>query len=106
MEALAALGDPALGDLLIEALGHADAEVVKQALRSLAAKREPRAAGRVSIGLDHASWDVRHTAATLLGTLGDPAAVQALRTRLVREEDGLVRAAIEDALARTSERHG
>ncbi|MBI2895263.1 MAG: HEAT repeat domain-containing protein [Deltaproteobacteria bacterium] len=105
LEALRGLGDPRVGDrgddeLLIEALGHPDPEVVKQALRSLAKISDPRGAVRLATCLDHAAWDVRRLAAELLGESGLQVVRPALDRRLACERDDLVRAAIERALGK------
>ena len=99
MEALRALSDPTLGDLLVEALGHADEEVVKQALLAIHEAAGPRAGGRIALGLSHAAWDVRRLAAELLGEVGGADARAALEARYEIEGDDLVRTAIEVALA-------
>ncbi|MBX3274080.1 MAG: HEAT repeat domain-containing protein [Sandaracinaceae bacterium] len=99
MEALRTLDDDALDDLLVEALGQRDPEVVKEALRSIARRPGPRRAARVALALEHAAWDVRRLAAELLGELRAPDARAALERRLEREADRLVREAIERALA-------
>ncbi|HJL16206.1 MAG TPA: HEAT repeat domain-containing protein [Sandaracinaceae bacterium LLY-WYZ-13_1] len=100
MESLRMLGDPALDELLVEALGQSDEELVKEALRAIASGREtPRRAPRIALALEHAAWDVRQLAATLLGETGGPGAREALAARLEGERDAGVRAAIERALA-------
>ncbi|MFW5920567.1 MAG: HEAT repeat domain-containing protein, partial [Polyangiales bacterium] len=53
---------------------------------------------RLSVGLEHASWDVRALAARLLGESGGDAARAPLEDRLARESDDLVRGAIREAL--------
>ncbi len=100
MQALRTMHDPTLGDLLVEALGHDDEEVVKQALRALAESGGERMASRLAVGLTHAAWDVRRLAAVLLGELGSGEAEQALEARFGIEGDDLVREAIEEALGR------
>ena len=98
MESLRALHDPTLGDLLVEALGHLDSEVVKQALSAIRETAGPRTAARLALGLSHEAWDVRQAAAHLLGTLGDADACEALTSRLEAEEDEMVRSALQEAL--------
>ncbi len=99
MQGLRGLSDPALDELLMEALSDADPEVVKQALTVLGATGSARTVARVAIALDHSAWDVRRLAASLLGEAGDSSALPALQARLGVENDGLVRMAIEEALA-------
>lgn len=103
MEALRLLDDAALDDLLVEALGAADEELVKEALRAIARREGPRRAARVALALEHAAWDVRQLAATLLGEIGNDEAAEALRRRAEREGDRLVAAAIERSLRRIRE---
>lgn len=101
MESLRTLGDPALDDLLVEALGQTDEELVKEALRAIAARSDaPRRAARIGLALEHAAWDVRQLAARLLGELGGEAATSALEARADRESDPGVRRAIDDALGK------
>ena len=99
LRALRRIGDEALDDLLVDALGHADAEVVKEGLRGLAERGGARAVGRLAIGLEHTGWDVRVTAAELLARVGGADAKAALAERLGRETDTTVRAVLERALA-------
>ncbi len=99
IEGLSALADPGLAELLVEALGDSDHEVVKQALTGLGQAGGARAAARVAIALDHPAWDVRRLAAAQLGRIGDRSSVSALRARLEVEPDSLVRAVIGEALA-------
>jgi HEAT repeat protein len=97
MASLRTLGDPGLDDLLVEALGQTDEELVKEALRSIASRSEaPRRAARIALALEHPAWDVRQLAARLLGDIGGDAAV--LEARRARETDPGVQKAIEDAL--------
>ncbi len=103
IKGLRRLGDVSLDDLLLEALAHQDDEVVKEALISIAEIGGSRATTRISMGLEHAAWDVRQLSATLLGSMSDQAAVDALQARLTIERDELVQRAIEEALARKGE---
>jgi HEAT repeat protein len=100
MESLRAQADPGLGELLVEALGQPDEELVKEALRAIAEQDDaPRKSARVALALEHPAWDVRQLAAHLLGEIGGEAAAAALSARAARESDDAVRAAIHDALA-------
>lgn len=98
MESLRALSDPGLDDLLVEALGQSDEELVKEALRAIAERAGSRRAARVALALEHPAWDVRQLAAQLLSEIGGEGAAAALRDRLAREADAGVRAAIERAI--------
>jgi HEAT repeat protein len=98
VEAVGDSDDPKKSDILIEALAHVDSEVVKVALRALSAERDPRAVAHLGACLDHAAWDVRRLAAELLGGIGNDAALGLLRSRLVSEEEPLVRDALGYAL--------
>lgn len=98
MEGLRALFDPTLGDLLVEALGHADEEVVKQALLAIHEAGGERAGTRLAVALSHPAWDVRRLAAELLGDVGGDEARRALEERRDQEPDDLVRLAIGHAL--------
>lgn len=106
LEALRAVHDPLLEDLLVESLGHLDTEVVKQALRAIHDHGGARAASRLAIALAHAQWDVRRLAALLLGELGTPASRATLAAHLATETDDLVRAAIDQGLADRGREHG
>jgi len=106
MEALRTMDDPALDDLLVEALGASDEELVKEALRAIARRERPRRAARVALALEHAAWDVRQLAARLLGEIGTEDAAAALHKRAPREADRLVRDAIERSLSAIGEGHG
>ncbi len=106
MESLRMLDDPMLDDLLVEALGQTDEELVKEALRAIAQSSTVRRAARVALGLEHSAWDVRQLAAQLLGPLGGEGTREALEARLAREGDASVRDAIEEALERLSAEGG
>jgi len=101
MAALRSLSDPSLGDLLVEALGHQDEEVVKEVLAAIAESGGARMASRLAVGLSHPAWDVRRRAAELLGGVGGPAAREALAERQEIEEDDLVSEALSAALEET-----
>jgi HEAT repeat protein len=98
IEGLRALADPVLGDVLVEALGHPDEEVVKEVLSAIAESRGGRTVSRLSVGLSHPAWDVRRHAAQLLAAHGGSEARTALETRAKAEEDELVREALARAL--------
>jgi HEAT repeat protein len=99
MESLRALEDPGLDELLVQALGQSDEELVKEALRAIAQSAAPRREARIALGLEHGAWDVRQLAAQLLARIGGEVAVSALERRLDRESDAGVRVAIGEALA-------
>lgn len=98
IEALRALHDPDVGQLLTGALTHEDEEVVKQALYAIADARAPHFVDAIAGGLSHAAWDVRRLSAELLGGFGDASVVPALRAQQEREVDDLAREAISLAL--------
>jgi HEAT repeat protein len=98
VEALARLADPRRVDALIDALSHSDAEVVKAALRSLAAERDERVSAHLGACLDHDARDVRRLAADLIGRNGQTSAIGLLRAKLSSEVEPLVREAIQRAL--------
>jgi len=98
MEALRLMEDPALDDLLVEALGQDDEELVKEALRAIAQSDTPRREARIGLALEHSAWDVRQLAASLLGQLGTDDARAALSRRREREADRGVRESIDTAL--------
>ncbi|MCZ7677993.1 MAG: HEAT repeat domain-containing protein [Sandaracinaceae bacterium] len=98
MESLRALSDPGLDELLVEALGQSDEELVKEALRAIAERPGSRRAARIALALEHPAWDVRQLAARLLGEVGGEDTAAALLDRLSREADAGVRAALERAL--------
>ncbi len=98
MEALRALQDPTFDDLLVEALGHPDDEVVKQALHAICDARGPRTVARLAVGLEHPAWHVRGLSARLLGDIGTPDAMAVLEERRTREHDPMVAGAIARSL--------
>ena len=85
-------------DVLLAALEHADAEVVKLALSELHRTTDARTLARVGVCLDHDAWDVRRMAAELLGAQRGEPSQALLRARLERESDGSVREALVSAL--------
>ena len=99
LEALRAIHDPTLDELLVEALGHPDTEVVKQALRGIHEHGGARAVSRLAVALAHTHWDVRRLSALLLGGLGTPESRATLAAHRATETDDLVLTAIDAALA-------
>jgi HEAT repeat protein len=100
VQALGRIDAPGRVDAIVQALSHAEPEVVKAALRTLAhEERDARAATYVAESLDHDAWDVRRLAAELLGRRADAAAKQVLRQRLIGEQEPLVREEIQRSLA-------
>jgi HEAT repeat protein len=100
LSALESCGDADIEDTLVETLGHDDEEVVKQCLRLIYKRAASRTTARLSLALEHRAWDVRSLASRLLGDTGDPSARAPLQDRLAREDDDLVRASIEESLAK------
>jgi len=96
LEALAKLGDPELLTRVDEALTHPEPEVVKQALHAASRLEDADARERLSGGLEHAAWHVRILAARLLGS--KPGSRELLEAAAAKEEDPMVRGAIEEAL--------
>jgi HEAT repeat protein len=89
-------------EVLRAAAHHADAEVVKAALQAGAVSTEG-----VSLAvelLSHPGWDVRATAARVLGDSGGRDVLEAVRTALASEQDALARRALSDAVERLSRR--
>ncbi|MGE0784500.1 MAG: HEAT repeat domain-containing protein [Sandaracinaceae bacterium] len=103
LEALRAMSDDALDEILVEALGSPDVELVKEALRAIAQSSAPRRGARIALALEHPAWDVRKLAASLLGELGGADVRSALLERAGREQDDGVQAAIELALSGSNE---
>lgn len=104
MAALRMMDDASFDDLPDSALGQPDVELVKEALRAIARRSEsPRQAARLALALEHPAWDVRCLAAALLAAVGGRDAKSVLQKRAEREVDGLVRSAIDDALAKLAE---
>ncbi|HEX5268324.1 MAG TPA: HEAT repeat domain-containing protein [Acidimicrobiales bacterium] len=97
------LSAPAAVDVLLASLTSPDPERRRVALRGLALAHQPRSAAAVTICLEDPEADIRGEAARLLGTLGDPAAVVALRRVLVGDPDMEVVRAAEEALRRLTE---
>jgi HEAT repeat protein len=88
-------------DVLLAAMEHRDAEVVKLALSEVHRSQSARSLARLGLCLDHESWEVRRLAAELLGEQRDAPAQALLRGRLERETDPGVRESIVSALGRT-----
>jgi HEAT repeat protein len=89
-------------EVLREAVRHADAEVVKAALQAGAVSAEGVALA-VEL-LKHPGWDVRATAARVLGDSGGRESLEAVRAALASEQDALARRALSDAVERLSRR--
>jgi len=102
VEAAGPLGGQRREDVLLAALEHRDAEVVKLALSELHRTVDARALARLGLCLDHDSWEVRRLAAELLGDQRDVQAHALLRARLERESDPAVRETIVFALGRAA----
>ena len=85
-------------DVILFALEHHDEEVVRVALSCLVPPLDPRTIARLGLCLDHASWEVRRSAAELLGQDGSAAAEALLHARYERETDASVRDALLDAM--------
>jgi HEAT repeat protein len=98
VEAVSRHAGPQREDALLAALDHEDAGVLTLAMTELASSPTPRAVLRLGMALDHASWEVRHLAAELLGSVGDASSEALLRARLDREADPGVREALQEAL--------
>ncbi|MFL5345196.1 MAG: HEAT repeat domain-containing protein [Hyalangium sp.] len=89
-------------EVLREATRHPDAEVVKAALQAGAVSAEG-----VSLAVEllrHPGWDVRATAARVLGDSGGRDSLEAVRAALSVEQDALARRALSDAVERLSRR--
>jgi len=85
-------------DVLLAALEHPDAEVVKLALSELHRTTDARSVAHLGVCLDHDAWEVRRLAAELLGAHRSEPSQALLRARLERESDGAVREALVAAL--------
>lgn len=96
VRALARLGrlSPAT---FLKAVGHSDAEVVKEALSAGATLPEGVELA-VSL-LEHRRWDLRAAAARLLGSSGGSDCRLAVEAALVKESDPLAREALAEAAA-------
>lgn len=101
VRALARIGN-VRPQVLREASRHADAEVVKAALQAGAVSSEGVALA-VEL-LQHPGWDVRATAARVLGDSGGRDSLDAVRSALAVEQDALARRALTDAVERLSRR--
>lgn len=89
-------------EVLREATRHGDAEVVKAALQAGAVSAEG-----VSLAVEllrHPGWDVRATAARVLGDSGGRDSLEAVRVALSVEQDALARRALADTVERLSRR--
>lgn len=97
-EAIGQIKAPAQLDALLDGLRHPNSEVVKASLQQLAEVRTATVSIELARCLDHGAWDVRRLAADLLGALGGEGVTVVLRRRLGREQEPLVREAIQRAL--------
>jgi HEAT repeat protein len=88
--------------VLKDAARHVDAEVVKAALQAGAVSAEGVALA-IEL-LKHSGWDVRATAARVLGDSGGRESLEAVRAALAVEQDALARRALTDAVERLSRR--
>jgi hypothetical protein len=98
LQALVALGDSGLDDLLIECLRDPDAEVAKEAIAEIGGAAGPQAAHHITQALAHEASEVRRLAAAWLARIGDRPSVEALFDRLQTEGDPLVRNVVVEAL--------
>lgn len=89
-------------EVLRDAVRHADSEVVKAALQAGAVSAEGVALAVELLG--HPGWDVRATAARVLGDSGGRESLEAVRAALASEQDALARRALTDAVDRLSKR--
>jgi HEAT repeat protein len=78
-------------------LSHKDVEVIKEAVRVVLARNEALAAKFAERLLSHPQWDVRYVAVTTLSHFR--ALTPLLAARKGTENDGLVKQALDDALA-------
>jgi HEAT repeat protein len=97
VEVLARLA--AHGAAVTAALAHADAEVVKAALRVLERYPNEVTADEVAKCLSHEAWDVRRLSADVMASVGGERAVAELTRRLGEEQEPLVLDALRRALA-------
>lgn len=84
--------------VLREASRHADPEVVKEVLAGCAQWPVEQIRPILFDALENQHWDVRMAAVKRIGTLHDPAAVQAVFDRSRTEKDDLVRETMEQVL--------
>ncbi|MDY7229943.1 HEAT repeat domain-containing protein [Hyalangium rubrum] len=89
-------------EVLRQAARHSDAEVVKAALQAGAVSAEGVALAVEMLG--HPGWDVRATAARVLGDAGGRESLEAVQAALASEQDALARRALSDAVERLSRR--
>lgn len=98
LQALVALGDVGLDDLLVECLRDPDAEVAKEAISEIGGAAGPQAAHHITQALGHEASEVRRLAAAWLARIGDRPSVEALFDRLQSEADPQVRNVVVEAL--------
>jgi HEAT repeat protein len=98
VETLGRLSHPDKIDAILQATSHAHSEVVKAAILALETVSDPRALGPIGQALTHPEWDVRRLAADCLGRFGGDEAARLLRARMLKEQEPLVREAINRAL--------
>jgi HEAT repeat protein len=104
--ALHALSDMGAADpeILARAVQHADAEVVKEAVRAAATVPGVVAADLLLRAAAHRRWDVRRAAAVALGFREDAALVDPVRQLAGSEQDPLVAEALRAAMRRLEAR--
>jgi HEAT repeat protein len=101
LKALARMGQLD-GPTVRTAGGHPDPEVLREALVLGAAL--PEGVELAQRHLDHPRWELRAAAARVLGASGGRADLPQVERALEREQDGLVRAALEQARAQLGRR--
>ncbi len=84
--ALEPIGDPAVDDVLREALGKLDGKLLVGVINSVGARGDVKAVGKLAPLLGNANAEVTEASATALGRIASPDAVAALRDALGRPE--------------------
>ncbi len=102
-DAIGRIGDPASMDVLFDLFGHPDS-TVRGAAQSGLGRYGARALERLLLMVGNPSAEVRTQAASALGALKDPVAIEPLKKLLVDPSNEVKRAAVF-ALAQINERH-
>lgn len=103
--ALKALGNLSLseyGPAMMEKINSSDEEIVKTAIESLSFWKNGDFLKKLSSMLDHESWDVRASAALVLGDRKSEEIKALLEAKLISEDNTIVRDALKEALLKQS----
>ncbi|MDH3972790.1 MAG: HEAT repeat domain-containing protein [Deltaproteobacteria bacterium] len=102
LEALGSLSLPGYGPVMMEKMESADGEIVKTAIESLSFWNDESFLKKLILMLDHENWDVRASAASLLGNKKVEGLGKVMEEKLAIEDNPIVRDALKEALLKLS----